>query len=333
MKNYLLLVFVLLGTWNMDIHAQEVERTIVVEHFTNSRCGICANRNPGFYNNLNNQTGVLHISFHPSSPYSNCILHQENPTENDARTNYYGVYGGTPRLVIQGNVISAGTNYGSASIFEPYQAQTTPVSIRIQQYKPAGEMTVQVIITAEADNSIGNASLFLGAAEDVVFYNAPNGEDEHYDVFRSTFNSSVNGMAVAVPATAGESVVIDATISPDSDWDLERLYTMAILQETESKAVIQAAASSPTDNSPIVSTQDLALLAAKVYPNPVKDQFTIQLPDHQEAQYVLRDATGRILRSGAFQFETQVDVQPIPAGAYWLEVTTAEAQAVKKIIK
>ena len=331
MKNFLLLFFTIAIAFQLQ--GQEVPRTIIVEHFTNSRCGICSSRNPGFYTNLNAQEDVLHISYHPSAPYPNCELHQVNSSENDARTTYYGVYGGTPRLVIQGASIPASTNYGSAAIFEPHQEQTSPVSITIQQYKPAGEMIVQVAITAVADNSLGTAKLFLGAAEDVVFYDAPNGEDEHYDVFRQTFDDAATGTDVAVPATACESVIIDAAITPDMEWDLDRLFTVAILQTADTRDVIQAAASDPADSNPIVSTNEVNTIAASVYPNPVKDLLTIQLPEQGEAQYILRDGTGRKLVNGTFQGQTQVDVARLPAGTYWLEVTTAEGQSVRKIVK
>src|SRR5690606_20541686 len=106
-------------------------RKIIVEHFTNSNCSTCASRNPGFFANLNNHPEVLHMSVHPSAPYSNCLLYQQNATDNDARTNYYGIYGGTPRIVVNGNVVSASTNYSSASIFTNYLSQTSPASIRI----------------------------------------------------------------------------------------------------------------------------------------------------------------------------------------------------------
>lgn len=330
MKKFLLL---LLTIASVQLVAQEVARTIIVEHFTNSRCGICSSRNPGFYNNLNSQEGILHISFHPSSPYPNCVLHQVNPGENNDRTTYNGVFGGTPRLVIQGEAISASTNYGNASIFEPYQNQTTPISITIEQHKPAGEMTIRATITAEADNEIGMAKLFLGAAEAVVMYNAPNGEDEHYDVFRRTFNGEPTGADIAVPATAGESVIIDATIMPEEDWVMDELFTVAILQDADSRAVIQSAASDPADNSPITSTQELNTLEASIYPNPVSDLLTIQLADQGEATFVLRDGTGRNLLNGVFQQQTQVDMERLPAGTYWLEITTADAQAVRKVVK
>src|SRR5688572_14710898 len=84
----------------------QTPRQVIVEHFTNTRCSICASKNPGFYSLLHGSyPQVLHIAYHPSAPYSNCYFSLQNPTENNSRTNYYGVYGSTPRAVIQGNVI------------------------------------------------------------------------------------------------------------------------------------------------------------------------------------------------------------------------------------
>tara|TARA_B110000285_G_C15096412_1_gene602244 strand:+ start:1583 stop:1825 length:243 start_codon:yes stop_codon:yes gene_type:complete len=78
-----------------------VVKKVLVEHFTYTRCSVCASRNTGFITNLNAQSDVVHISYHPSSPYSNCQFNQYNLQENDDRTKYYGVFGSTPRLVIQ----------------------------------------------------------------------------------------------------------------------------------------------------------------------------------------------------------------------------------------
>lgn len=315
------------------LQAQEVPRTIIVEHFTNSRCGICASRNPGFYSNLNSQEGILHLAIHPSSPYSNCIFNQANPGENDARTNYYGVYGGTPRLVIQGNVISSGTNYGNASIFEPYQNQTTPVSLDIRQTKEDGEIIVTVTITAEANNDLGTAQLFLAAAEKEVMYNAPNGENVHHDVFRRTFNGEPTGVSVDIPATAGESTTVTGSLMANENWVYEQLFTVAILQHTDTKAVIQSAAADPSENEPLVSISEVNTLAAQIFPNPVQDRLQVKLANDKKATFLLFNSQGQVLQSGTFQGQTQVEMTAYPSGLYWLEVQNTEGKAVSKILK
>lgn len=185
----------------------QVAKKVITEHFTNTVCSICASKNPGFYTNLNSQSGVIHLAIHPSSPYSSCILNQHNVTENDARTNYYGVYGSTPRIVIQGSVIPSSANYSSASLFSPFLSQNSPASIKIKQYKYGNDsIRSRIVIKTEALHSLGSLKLFVALAEDTIFYSSPNGETKHYDVFRKSLTGT-SGVTVTLPSTVGDSVI------------------------------------------------------------------------------------------------------------------------------
>ncbi|RME99916.1 MAG: T9SS C-terminal target domain-containing protein [Bacteroidetes bacterium] len=314
--------------------AQEVAKRVVVEHFTNSRCGICANRNPGFYQNLEAHPDVIHISIHPSRPYSSCLLHQHNSSENDARTNYYGILGSTPRLVIQGTPISVSTNYGDASIFTDVANETTPVSITLYQVKENDQLQVDVVIKAEADNNIGTANLFLAAAEKLVNYNAPNGESEHHDVFRRTFTDNPQGLAVAIPAIAGEQLVARYTVAADEAWVFDQMFVVAILNDATDRKVIQAAATDPSDNSPLSSTQDLQPLDVQFFPNPVHDHLEVRLPGNlSTAQAQLVDVTGRIVLQTPVRTGEPINLAQLPAGSYWLKIRTENMTAVRQIVK
>ena len=211
-----------------------------VEHFTNTKCSVCASRNPGFYTNLNAQSGVIHLSIHPSSPYSACVLSQHNAAENDSRTNYYGVYGGTPRLVIQGVVISSGANYSSSNIFTPYLSQTSVASIRIEQTKFANDsIRSRIVIKTEASHTLPGLSLFVALAEDTITYTGSNGEPRHFDVFRKSLTGT-SGVSITLPSNVGDSVVYTMSSTVNGAWNFSRIFTLAILQETTSKAVVQS---------------------------------------------------------------------------------------------
>jgi hypothetical protein len=68
MKKLLLIVGLILMQF---VYTQgQVAKKIIVEHFTNTKCSICASRNPGFHTNLSANPTVQSISIHPSSPYS-----------------------------------------------------------------------------------------------------------------------------------------------------------------------------------------------------------------------------------------------------------------------
>jgi hypothetical protein len=218
----------------------QVPKKVIVEHFTNTKCSVCASRNPGFYTNLRNQTGVIHLAVHPSSPYAACVLSMHNPVENDGRTNYYGIYGSTPRLVIQGVVISSGANYSSSSIFTPYLGQTSPASIKIYQYKYGNDsIRSRIVIKTEATHTLTNLSLFVALAEDTINYTGSNGEPVHYDVFRKSLTGT-SGVSVTLPATVGDSVVYIKSSPANVAWNFSKIFTLAILQNATSKAVVQS---------------------------------------------------------------------------------------------
>jgi hypothetical protein len=218
----------------------QVPKKVVVEHFTNSRCSACAARNPSFYTNLNSNPGVIHLAVHPSSPYSSCLLNQHNVSENDARTTFYGIYGSTPRLVVQGVVVSGGADYSSSAIFAPYLGQMSPASIKITQLKYGTDsIRSRVVIKTEGTHSLGALKLFVALAEDTLNYASPNGETVHNDVFRKSLTGAT-GINVTLAATIGDSVVFTMVSTVSSTWNFSQIFTLAILQESVSKAVVQS---------------------------------------------------------------------------------------------
>jgi len=311
----------------------QVPRTIVVEHFTNTRCSICASRNPGFLNNVNSQDSVLHLTFHPSAPYSSCIHYLHNPSGNDTRTNYYGVYGGTPRLVIQGEVVSAGANYSSETIFDPYRSATSPASLRIEQNKDADSLRVRVIVKTVEAHSLGNLRLMVAAVEDTIFYQAPNGESEQLNVFRRALGN-VEGDTWVLPANVGDSIVFAATIANHPDWDVDHIYTMAILQEESSKSILQAAATSPADDNLTTSVEsELGAISFEYFPNPVQDILNVRLLDSREAEVSLYRLTGQMIMKKTFNQETQIDLSELAAGIYLLQLRNEQGQVIRRIVR
>lgn len=326
------LTFILLAVCYLQSVQAQVAKKVIVEHFTNTKCGICASRNPGFYKNLSNFPQVLHLSIHPSSPYSTCLLSQQANPDNDARTNYYGVYGGTPRLVIQGSVISANADYNSANLFSPLINSTSPLEIEIDQYKyGADSIRAKITITAVAANSLPTMRLFVALAEDTVFYKGSNNEPQHYDVFRASMFGAT-GTTVDVPTTIGESVVYQATIPGKTIWNMDRIYTLAILQNTTSKEVIQAEAASPKDNKTTAVQSVDSPADFNIFPNPVSESLTISLEKDIPAEITLFSINGEQIVKKAFRSTTTLPVNQLIKGLYIVEVLTLEGKITKKVI-
>lgn len=329
-----LLFFITVFTSQMN--GQEVEKKIVVEHFTNTRCGICANRNPGFYAALNQKPKVLHVAYHPSSPYSNCLFSTQNKAENDERTRFYDVYGGTPRFLINGEEKSS-TAMQNISVYTPFENQTTPIRLTIGLL-PSGidSIKVNITVSAVAPHSLTNLSLYVPLLEDVVTYAAPNGEGNHYDVFRKSF-TGINPISFTPPSHNGVPYNYTATVAKNSIWNLDKLYALAIVQE-EDKSIVQTEASPLFDKNAVSSTDqeinsDLSFI---ISPNPANDIIFIN--SHQNlsfSSFTIHDISGKIVMNPSISnIQNGIDITMLPKGTFLVKVDRKDGkQMVSKFIK
>lgn len=304
----------------------QVPKTVVVEHFTNSRCSVCASRNPGFYTNLNQQQNAIHIAIHPSAPYASCVFNQANVAENDGRTNYYGIFGSTPRLVIQGQTISASTNYSNQALFDPFLNQTSPASLSITQTNNGSDIQLRIAIKTEAINSLGNLRLYAALKENQVNYAAPNGEDIHYDVFRKSFFSN-DGMQVNL-AENGDSVIINGTLALNNDWNQDQLSAIVILQEEDSKEVVQAGEQNTPEEILSINTPKNSI---SIYPNPANNFVTIKSPNNTKGNYQIYNALGKIVTEGSFIGTNNISLSEIQAGIYFVKIQYASSNFVERL--
>lgn len=304
----------------------QVPKKVMVEHFTNTRCSFCASRNPGFYTNYNGQSGALHLAIHPSSPYSSCLLSQHNPSENDGRTNYYGIYGSTPRLVIQGAVIPASANYASASIFSPYLGQTSPASIKIKQYKFGNDsIRSRIVIKTEALHNLGALRLFVALAEDTLNYTGPNGEPQHYDVFRKSLTGT-SGISVTLPANIGDSVVYIKSSPANSAWNFSRLFTLAVLQETASKTVIQAESVPASTNNLITNIREIQVLGSAITVYAAQKKLYVnQTSSVKNLTLTIYDVNGKEIAKRSIESATsETDLSSFDSGIYFYRISSSQ---------
>ncbi len=324
MKKFLLPAFLFIALVPESI-AQVVPKRVVVEHFTNTLCSICASRNPGFYTNLQAFPDVLHIAFHPSAPYPACPLNQHNVAENDARTNYYGVYGGTPRLVIQGAVIPANTPYTDPTLFqsEMNMFTTFDLSASLTETSP-GMLEVRTVIRKTEIDVTADLILYAALVEDTLFFNAGNGENIHYDVFRKSVYGAP--LPVSVAMAVGDSVVNTMQVPLNSVWNREGMYVVAMLQNPD-KTMVQAAQS---NHLPVTSgIQSFENKAIAYYPNPVKDKLNLGL--EKMTSYKLMDALGKTVQEGMVQAE--LSLKQLPAGIFYLMLSSNQGNKTLKVIK
>ncbi len=329
---YLVLLLAALSVAGRDVMAQAVTKNVVLEHFTNTYCPPCASRNPGLYANLAGQPTVYHVSYHPSAPYPSCTLYQHNMVDNDARTNFYSVYGSTPRIVLQGTSLPSNTQFYDPALFDNALGQLSSFNI-VTNFEQLNSNTLRVTVTIyKVDESpLTSADIYGAIVEDTLDLVTNNGEPHHYDVFRKgIWGAGVTN--IQLPTTVNTSISMMQDVAIHSDWDLNKLYAMVMLHNTD-KTLIQAAKSGHPSASTGMSNTNTGN-TVQLYPNPATTEVTISGLGQAGGSFSITDMTGReVLRGIASGTETTADISSLSAGLYLLTVRAKNSSYQLKLVK
>lgn len=321
------IITLILALWVTFPLLAQVEKKVIVEHFTNTKCGICASKNPALYEVLKDYPDVLHIAYHPSSPYSTCIFNQHNPTENDNRAYFYDAYGGTPRGVLQGNVLPFQNPIVKPEQIDAELGGSANYSVQMTKTKMSD---INYKITLEIERVSGAVTetilVYAGLAEKEVAYNAPNGEDMHYDVFREVIffdTANVN--------TIGQKKVIEYEYSTDEDWVEEQIYAFAIIHDNTTNMVKQSgnSLSSPTG----IAEPETVELRNIFYPNPSSGLIKIKSEYNNDfIKFELYNIVGKKIRE--FSNTNEMNIADLNEGYYFVRMTDKNKQVFStKIVK
>ncbi len=323
MKQKFLLVF---GLFLCTQIFSQSPRTIVMEHFSNTRCGICASRNPGFYSVLSNYPQVLHIAYHPSAPYSQCYFSLQNVSENDARTNYYNTYGSTPDYFLNGKQLPGANPAINNTTIDTALNQTSPIEIRAtEELIGSDSVKVTVVVRTTGVTAISTVRMFAGVAENPVNYNAQNGETVHHDVFRKALTTAA-GNQFALPAL-NDSAIFEFTYAIKNDWNANNIYTLALIQRDDTKEVLNAAKSMRAIST---SINDVNEDGFGVYPNPAAEKLRITSYKLQTEQPItIFDLSGRQILEQRIS-KNEIDVSQLEKGVYFVKINNRVRKFVRE---
>lgn len=322
--------FLLLAT---AMTAQAVKKYVLLEHFTNSKCSICASKNPGFYTLINQAQydgNLHHISFHPSIPYNTCIFYLANPTENNTRTSYYGIQG-TPRVALNGTLAPLNGPLLSASTLDATLNQTSPLYLQVSETGNGTVRTATIKARTVANIPPGNYKIYFAIVEKTINYNAPNGETVHHDVFRKML-PDINGMAFT-PAALGQETEFIFYYDLNANWVSNEVYLIAFVQNTVTNEVLN----SGTRFDPVVSATGEAadIQSLTIFPNPVQDEAMISLDGDRANQVQVYAMDGRLVKTD-FSSEQESVVVPthgFAPGVYFVKVKGEKGMYSGKLVK
>ncbi len=243
MKNSTKLASVALLSLLCTVALGQSKKFVLFEHFTQASCGPCASQNPIFEANIaaNNEGKFHHIAYHTSWPGTD-PMYSANPTENDARTQYYNVTG-VPRMHMLGSQWSGGPAGVTQSMLDNAAAVGSPIKITVTDVPNGNDRDVTVTIKTTGTVPAGNLVVRTAVVEREIVYGTPpgsNGETIFPNVFRKMLPSTAGD--TYTPAPLGQSVVFNYTYTPDPGWDPSEIASIAFVQDEGSEEVLNSGA-------------------------------------------------------------------------------------------
>ena len=295
------------------------KKYVLIEHFTNSWCGICASRNPSFYASIVPYAAdIHHISIHPSVPYQGCVFYQANKSENQARADFYGVPG-TPRVALNGTFLASGSTLLPVATLQSHLNKTSPIAIKVTDAIAGSNFTTTLDISYLGNVPSGNYRLFVAVVEKTINLTTPNNEKVHHDVFRDML-TAIAGNPIT-PGAAGTTAKLTFTGPINAAWQTSELYALAFLQNVDTKEVLNSGTkfdlTSSASNEPLVQRQ------VRVYPNPTRDVALVPLENdavEKVEAYTLSGQRTDLAFSNDNQ-QVQVETDQLAPGVYVLKIT------------
>ena len=189
-------------------------------------------------------------------------------------------------------------------------------------------MVIRIVITTAESHSLSNLNLYVAAAEDTVFYNAPNGEKEHYNVFRK----ELINQNIVLPSTVGDSIIFTARTANHVDWDPSRMFAIAMVEHTGNKAIEQVERSKGDKNTTVLNTANVSKSSLLLYPNPANSSLFVKGISNVKSFYQIIGLQGQMIAQGNL-IDNRVDISGLKPGTYTLELINNEGTYAHRFIK
>lgn len=250
MKKTLLTILAFAGV--TALYAQ-VQKTPMIEHFTQASCGPCASQNPQLKSTLDafGESNYVRVSHQTSWPGAD-PMNAQFPVGPGARVSYYG-FNGVPATSLNGGATGFPNTIVTSASLAASASQTTPYSITATQtWTNPLELTLDINVENVTGTAISSADkIYVTMVEkEVTYASAPgsNGETSFEYVMRQMYNASTGAANATAGATLGSIAPMSSTNFNFTITDLpshlrdKRQVSFAIyIQNNASKVMYQAA--------------------------------------------------------------------------------------------
>ena len=250
MKKPVLILSLALGSGMLFGQSQ---RLVFIEEYTQASCGPCAQANPTFNALLQqNTTKAVSLKYQVSFPGTDPMYNQ-NPTEIDNRTNYYGV-SGVPDA-IQDGYDEQSPGYITQSTIDNQYGTPASFSMKLTHWFNAANDSVfmNCEITCSKNATMGSPKLRVALMEKTVTFTNPpgtNGEKDFYNVMRKMYPTA-DGTPLTKVWTNGQKKTLSFSGKiPSYVYSKPQLAVVAWIQDDSDKSVEQSVFSATAGTKP-----------------------------------------------------------------------------------
>ena len=320
---------ILFITCSLSGFSQSVPKYVLVEHFTNTWCPICASRNPALFNVLGNHPGrVHHVSYHPPYPYSGCPLYQFNKKANQDRADFYQVFG-TPTVVLNGGNKMGGSPLLTEAVLQAEMQKTSLVAVGVSESGQGQNRSATV--TVKAGGTIaGDLRLLVLVAEKNLKFTASNGELEHYNVMRKFLTPST-GQSLSISSAGEQSFTFN--FRDTAGWKPEEIYVLAFVQNATTREVLNSGTRFDELSTPVHHSYQA--MGIKIYPTYVNQEFNVDHAFTGKTNLKVYNLKGQLVleQTLAETRSAPVSVARLAPGAYWIKITDRASVYNARFIK
>ncbi len=225
--------------------AHPVQRTVLVETFTNTSCTNCAQANPVTHQFMleHGPHEALNVQFHVNWPAPNDPFYLVDPGMQTTRRIFAGI-ANVPALVVGGTERPQPANAAAlADAYATVQLHPSPLRLAVTAQRSGSDLLAAVTVKGTAPVPAGDWRLFTAVVDPHVHYASPPGNNGETDFYWSVRAMAPDADGTPVAVAEGDSLVYDFTIPVDGAWDSPDLAVIAWIQDSATHEVLQAAAS------------------------------------------------------------------------------------------
>lgn len=185
---------------------------------------------------------VAVIRYHGDVPWEFDPFYNANPTEIDARYDFYSVTS-IPAMFIDGESKSRTCFvHPLKEAIDERLELPTPIKLVAADSLAGDSCFVSVKVICEQDPSADTLMLRAAVIEDSIPYEAPNGQEIFNFIFRDFLpDPTGTGFAIA----QGETLEFGFGFAVDPSWETANISTIVFVQDDTDGSIVQAASSAP----------------------------------------------------------------------------------------